>query len=435
MFVAIFSVILGMGAFALDQGLAYGKHGVAQGAADAASRAGAYGCLLDLSDNTSSNCGGTKATTGATKNANANLNANVILTNPNCPGSSGGSFPSVAAEIDKTSPSLFGRGLGVGNYTAKAITTTCVGTVTTVSANPSVSALPLPLMPIWFAGTSSSSGSDPNKSNCGAGSSNSATFAGRMCVVFTTDSHLQSAGTFYDGSAASVKCGPSSSGNIDNAISGGGLTTFKCTVPGSGVTGVSSTVTDYYGSSSWARSILDAFEGPLPASGEPCSGGWVILSAIQNVVQTLGGNTAKPAGATSGSADPVSTVYRQQNCASKRLVLVPLVNNTGSSTKTISGFAAVYIVGCSPSNKTASQMLSSGLNECDTGDTDRGSDDGGQCQNQSHGHCNDSGSERNTNVWGIVLRVYAAGDPVQQIGPIGNNGAGKAAALSMQTVK
>lgn len=426
LFVVIFSIILAMGAFAVDQGLAYGKHGVAQNNADSASRAGAYGCLLDLSDGTSSTCDGVKAMTGATSNASANLNASAIVTHPSCPESSGGSFPSLTAEIDKTSPSMFGKLFRIGDYTAKAIATTCVGAVSGIASTSSI-ASPIPLAPLWFA-QPGNSGSDPNRQNCGAGASANATFAGRLCVIFSTDAH-PSFGTFYE---LSGQCGPknfnngSHNGDIYAGISNG-LTTFACSTAGP-------TLTDYYGSSSWARSILDAFANRLPL-GEPCGGVSSVSGGIAAVMETLGGNPAKPTGASPpGIDDPASTIYRKQSCPSQRLVLVPLV--TGGGAKTVTGFAAVYVTGCTPANKTQSDMLTGGLNECDTGDTDRGSGDLGKCQHPGFGNsCNDSGSERNTKVWGIVLRVYLAGDSVQQIGPIGNNGVGKAAALAMQTMQ
>ncbi len=131
LWIAIFTVILGMGAFAIDQGLWLGKRRVSQKDADAAARAGALRYLADTSD-----------TAGAAAQARQWAIANLAVTsNPNtsftasssCTGKyiNGGApvagVPSIQVKIDRPAPALFSRVFGVAGIDAQAIAVACVG--------------------------------------------------------------------------------------------------------------------------------------------------------------------------------------------------------------------------------------------------------------------------------------------------------------------
>lgn len=128
----MFSIMLLMGAFAVDQGLWLAKRRNAQKDADAAARAGAMAYLTDMTDTAS-------AHTFAEENAESNL-ANVIDpdteffvddgTGNLCVDFEGGvmpGVPSVRAQINNPSGSLFARFLGIGIDDLGATATACVG--------------------------------------------------------------------------------------------------------------------------------------------------------------------------------------------------------------------------------------------------------------------------------------------------------------------
>ncbi len=443
---ALFTVVLFLGAMAVDQGLALGTRRVVQKDADAASRAGAIACISALS-------GGDPCTDGAiwpaaNGVATANLaksedvTAQAASTCPLPPPTDAmNDAPSAQVTVGRPSASLFSKAFGIDGFWAKATSTTCVGTASRIKPG-TIAPIPLWLSPAQAGcngnngdsgcgncgnegdngngenngcgpcGNSNNNGpAEPNCNNCGAGS-NSETFAGRECVIFSTE-HLSSSGTFYESSGT---CGPKSSSLIANAIQIS-LTTFDCKTADSNSTAGEDQVQDYFGNSSWKDGILDAFRSRMPGN-EPCGPTTNVRSGLRSVVAALGGAQADPAGA--GGNDPSSTVYQQRACTSPRLALVMLVSGSGG-TKTIQGFAAVYIEGCTPSDDNNGP---GSLNECGT--SDRGSNDGGP----SCGH----NCSTDTRVWGIVLRVYLAGSGVQDIGGIGHDAIGGAAALAIQTV-
>ncbi len=408
LFVAIFSVILMMGAFALDQGLAYGKHGLAQGNADSASRAGAYGCVVSMSvDGVSpSNACNSDAELEAQKNATENqVSAGDVKTGPSplggnnsCPGDNSNDFPSMTVEVDKTSPSLFSKLWRLGDFTAKSIATTCVGAVSEVRPTNSLDEIP-----VWFSDTYNSN--DPNDNYCGDPSRDDV--AGEPCVIYSTHGGaLDSAGLFTRGNGNST-CGPTNDGGVVAGIEGG-LTGYDCSV---GLRIDDESVND--------NSVLDAFENRLTGA-DTCSNSSLsrtAFSATMNAVGNLANDGPdfvldKSQYPTNADDDEDWTVYQQRGCASPRLVLVPLVDSTGSRHKRIVGFTALYILGCYPDSDGRSATTT--MNDCGT--NDRGSNDNGPCQHYDNHHPPRCTDDTDTEVRAGVVRIYLAGDSIQTIG-------------------
>lgn len=404
LFVALFTVLLAMGAFAIDQGLAYGKHGVAQNNADTASRAGARQCLVSLSGGTSaSNACGNSAEAAAEANATANLADGTDVTpagGADCQDTGVSNFPAMSVEVDRPSPALFSLFFGAGDFTARARATACIGEVSGLVQSNDIDGVPM-----WFT-----------QPSCGGGTS-----AGRMCNIYSSGSGVSWSGFFTRFFSSGSTCGPSSSGLVATRLQNGMTASEYPCAAGDALRNVSVS----------PGPVLNAFEGRLPASGEPCVSGWSRTDtsrAVQAVLTTVAGDAARPAGA--GGGDLSSTVYQQQDCNSERLVLVPLVSGSGS-TKTIRGFAGVYLVGCGRDDAGAPSRL----NDCDT--DFRGYRDGGPCRIRDHrGNCTD---DSRTRVWGIVVRMYLPGDNVQDLQGIVTTGStgwvGSVGALGLQTTR
>jgi len=409
LFTVVFSVVLAMGAFAIDQGLAYGKHGVAQSNADTASRAGARQCLLSLSAGASpANACDNSAELAAEANGAANL---VDAADVNSQGGSdcrdegSSDFPAITVDVSRTSSSLFLRsvfrlfGSDIGDFTATAQSTACVGKVSELLQPNTLDGVPM-----WFT-----------QPNCGGGP---------MCIIYSSGSAVSWSG-FFRRPSSGFTCGPNGAGQIPNRLQNGMTANeYPCSAPAAGTPG-----TPLQNASVSSGSVLNAFEGRLPSSGEPCVLGGSrtrIDLAVTAVLTTVSGGTAWPIGAVGSNP----TVYQQQDCTSNRLVLVPLVRPLGVN-RIILGFAGVYLVGCGRDDQGAPSQL----NDC--GANSRGYRDGGPCQQRDHrGNCTDNSRTR---VWGIVLRMYLPGDEVQDLQGIVTTGSsgwvGSVAALGLQTTR
>jgi hypothetical protein len=422
LFVAIFSVIMAMGAFAVDQGLAYGRHGLAQSNADTAARAGAYGCVESMSEGASvSSACNLDAEDAAEKNAIANLvDPNDLTTDGDneCLGVGNNDFPSMAAEVDKTSPSLFGGLLGIGEYTAKSRATACVGAVSGLRDGDT------PLIPVWFSDTRNSH--DQNDDYCGDPPDQLATSAGEPCVIFSTHGgSLDSAGLFTRGSG-NTTCGPTNDQGVVDGLAGG-LTGYQCAVN-----------QQLHDEGVSDDAVLDAFQARLDGADDCTGGSSNSQTAFGETMLGIGDEVADgpdfvfrdDSGSGPGDDDQDTTIYKKQSCDSPRLVLVPLVNSTSSSTKQIVGFTAIYILGCYRDDDGRDATTT--MNECHS--SDRGANDGGPCQHFDHGHCTDNSD---TEVRAGIVRMYLAGDSVTTIGRFGtgssNGWIGDNSGISIQT--
>ncbi len=173
--------------------------------------------------------------------------------------------------------------------------------------------------------------------------------------------------------------------------------------------------------------MLDAFGDNGAGNGrlqstDTCSNVLTKVTALRDTVTRADGDQASPQAI--GGPDNAFTVYQQQACTSPRLVLIPIVSGNGA-TRTIDGFTAVYITGCTDSGDDHGPGNT--MNDCT--DSNRGSND----RSGYHGsHDHHEGDD--TRVWGIVLRVYLAGSGVQDIGGIDHDNVGGASALGIQTV-
>jgi len=135
LFVVVFSVILAMGALALDQGFWLGRHRATQAAADASARAGAL--VYVTNTGASSGCAAGTPRLVAAANAEDNrIDVNVgacsgpqttFTASANCQGAA--DRPSVHADVGQELRAFFAGFFGIDEIDTRAEATACVGTV------------------------------------------------------------------------------------------------------------------------------------------------------------------------------------------------------------------------------------------------------------------------------------------------------------------
>jgi len=136
LFVALFTVVLILGAFAIDQGMWLGHRRVSQKDADVAARAGAMAYLNDPTDSASAQA---QAQSWAGNNGAPSGGITTTASTSGCTGPyvNGGQpiagVPWVQAVIDAPQPSLFGRAFGGTDIDISAGATACVGVPTSLS--------------------------------------------------------------------------------------------------------------------------------------------------------------------------------------------------------------------------------------------------------------------------------------------------------------
>lgn len=140
LFMFAFSLVLALGAFAIDQGFWYGRHTVSQKDADAAARAGAIAQLGDsykpckYADATASE-NGSALTFDLGCEQTPRLEDSYASTDCPASGISGPFRGSMTATVIQNTPSLFARFFGIDSINVGATSTACVGSVTKLRAD------------------------------------------------------------------------------------------------------------------------------------------------------------------------------------------------------------------------------------------------------------------------------------------------------------
>lgn len=128
LFVAMFTVVLAMAAFAIDQGFWFGRRRVAQHAADAAARSGAVAFLSTTNPLPLSPC--KQAVLTATQNGLSMTNFD-----PMDPDECEAPHECVTAQVQESASSLFAGAFGIDGIDVGAQATACAGTVLGVRAD------------------------------------------------------------------------------------------------------------------------------------------------------------------------------------------------------------------------------------------------------------------------------------------------------------
>jgi hypothetical protein len=351
LFVAIFSVVLALAAFSLDQGLWLGHRRVVQKDADTAARGGAYALTLDSTD-----------LVGAAQDAQTVALQNGVQSGaPQCGAGSGrcASFtgrpdctdynghpligvPSVEVKLTEPTRALFSGSFGIKSVDTGASATACVGSVNAIGpGNGQVIPNSLAYAPSGCAG---------NACGCFTSSGTTLNF-GQECEFELKHGSLldlPSTGFCEGGSgnphdvAAALQAGidfPFTCSVNPCPVDGTGA----CTSSGAGCGGGPHDDCVSYRNGALGVNDLDAFVNRL--ASDPCNppnstDGLTVFKAT--FARVDGQPVNGPPGL--GGSDPSGTLYVQQQCASPRVVINVI---TDTSQGAVKGFAVVFIVGCS----------------------------------------------------------------------------------------
>lgn len=367
LFVALFSVVLLLGAFAIDQGLWLNHRRIAQKDADAAARAGASAYLQSISDGeltpssatyataqaraidlSAANGAGTTVNTPPTFDPGCDASTTTTCARSDCPtqGATIDGAPSVEIAVPRPAPGLFVRALGGGDATdIGAKSTACVGSALAVSPS-EIEGIPLELRT-----------DDSASVNCFPGG---VIATGNQCAVKLDATGSTPRGLFIVPDATACD----GSGGGSNTVANGVVTgiNFTCDIYSSGGCTDTTCVNPLTGDV--GNNILTAFQDRL-ARTNTCSAD--NFPATFDYADGLPGPVLGPPGLGSpvntyvaGQTDPNNTVYQTKACFSPRTALVVLSDGSGEH---VTGFAAIYIVGCFQDT----DALTNALNNCSGG--------------------------------------------------------------------
>lgn len=336
LFVAVFSVILVLAAFAIDQGFWYGRRRIVQKDADLAARAGAMAFLHSLGDASAAE---SAATDAAVANGAEAGTVQAIANATRCADRAGNAInaPSVEVRLDTRARRLF-SGLKLVSddnspIEVQASSTACVGSLDTLRVS-RPQGLPIALV---------SSGS------CFSGGT---IRLGSECTVFRADSTMDK----VFGRPQSDRCeGSYSWSRLDNDIEDGIAST--CSTSGSGCSGASGDMhcldvheIDW----NWEYDeVMDALHDRLRSGGTYCESresGEPNRESFQNAFGNGDGAPGiapdppplREAGAPVAAPDHV---FVQNDCFNNpRIATLPITS--AADPRQVTGFATMYLTGC-----------------------------------------------------------------------------------------
>ncbi len=396
MFVGIFTVLLAMGAFVLNQGLFQDRRRIAQKDADAAARAGAAAYLSteSLSSQQSDAVQRARAmahANGATPGASEPLA--VEKTSADCPTLGGmiSGAPSVEVAIKRPAPTLFNSAwfsnlTGAGDNIG-ASSTACVGSVLTIGPD-TTAGRPLNL-PVEI--NTSDRQSKDNLNACFA--SDGTPRIGEQCVIIrdatTKEGYLHEAGSAGQCTGAIDSITPAIERGEDwtCTVNTGASCSDPFAVSTSCASPADTNPTDTL--TSWNRRLSGA-TFPSTCRSE----------AFADTFDYADGSVGPVSGPTGvGGSDPPVTVYVQKRCSNPRVGIVIVSDGNG---RPVRGFAAVYIVGCF--DPTA--PLTTETNTCSSG------------EGAGHHEGDEGNGGGQVEVRAVLLRLYMTSGAVGGIGPI-----------------
>ena len=370
LFVAVFSVILAMGAVALDQGFWLGRHRATQAAADAAARAGALAYVADTGASTG--CAAATPRRAAAANAKDNrIDVNVASCSgpqstfaaaSNCQGAA--NRPSVRAAVGQELRAFFAGAFGIDRIETTAEATACVGTILAMGIDHNRDDNITSGLPVYIR-----SDDTYNGRGCFSGG---APKIGQQCVIVRACERRggfplsQADDCTFGGQPVRSglfeipdddECeGNSSFSTILDYIEDRDMALF-CRVntsngcPGDEVCVVPISPAD--DAQEHAR-ILNAFHVRLENAPNSCNEFSELFKRVD------GGNVARP---WAGGGNPPTTVYyRDPDCDMQDAGRTGLIMLTDSSGARVRGFAVVYITGCF----TRGSSFTASENDCDS---------------------------------------------------------------------
>lgn len=414
LFVAMFTVILALVAFAVDQGFWFGRRRIAQSSADSAARAGAI-VYFGIDD-----ANPAPVLSPCKQAALAADDNGIDITNPPCGGDGDTAFIeddcpgipgalAVTANIDTTARTLFSGAFLPGSIKIGAESTACAGTVIAMRAYDD-DAGPQGI-PIVLAKGDSNDCVNPG----------GVLRVGYECVIWGS---LTGANNRLRWTAA-VDCGGSPDGGWDQIENG---VKWSCTVGDEvGVSEVDPL--DTVGQSNVLNGFKDRLArtttcvDPLEEPGNPAS-----FRDAFGRADGLFAVGAEPPMPFRAGVNPRNSIYVQNNCFDNpRVVIMPFTNNPaggGGGIERVDGFAIVYITGCYES----SSPLNEGVADPDKqGETNDCSVDTLAEPDVSYGAAFTDATE----VRGVPVRVFITRGDVGGLGDIADPNA----PLAIETVE
>ena len=342
LFVALFSVILAMGAFALDQGFWLSRHRQTQASADAAARAGALAWFAPVPAAGPAACdtaeraaaevaedNGFDVTLTGTGCTGPHSDTQIVSSS-NCPGV-GNDRRSMSVTLGQDLPSFFSGAFGIGGNDSSAGSVACVGTIRTFKPIDNGFEEYLPI----YIQTDDNTGSPPDRRPEPSCLDSSGDIRFNVdCVIVKAQAPLPVAtpppdfphrtGLFREPDDDECRA---SSGGFDTGWIEDGID-FTCRLHTSGSCNDSVCVrtTSFPTSASQHRSLIDAFEERLDDTPGSCEDFDEVFTRLQTT--------------------PSSSAVYAQRCASGRAAIIAIVAPGSGSERQVKGFAMAYIVGC-----------------------------------------------------------------------------------------
>lgn len=343
LFVVLFTVVLAFAAYAIDQGLWYGKRNLAQKSADLAARSAAIALFDDNEDPFDL----------AELVAEENGAEDIAVFGGDCPDESTG----VRVDVESPTRSLFSVFHGITGIEIGARSTACAGTTTAVDLLSPIQGMSILLR-----------ANDSGARSCFSGGN---LRLGRECVIYRSlDFNAQGNAERLIFRPNADDCrGPSA----PNDSSFDATVEFTCKrISGSScgggnpLRGIECVRTHNIDSVSAQRTVLGRIDARL--------GLGAVCTSFQDSLGNADGfadNAPLPQAIPGGSSSVTDHVYVQNGCFNNpRIAILPIVASGAGGTVGVTGLAAVYITGCydeaSPLNESLpSSQRESEMRTCD----------------------------------------------------------------------
>lgn len=333
LFVIMFTVLLAISAYAIDQGFWYGRATVHQRNADVIARSAAFAML-----------GAQNPVTQANNIAGDNQIDPVGVELVSCPGGASG----VRVTVERDAPSLFSRFFDIANISIAADSTACAGTSNMVELQES---------DFWQSGDDLERGLPfvlvRGVGDCFTGNN---LRIGQECTIWNRLAFdAPGPGNFErllwrtGGGGQCLGSQPPVRWRTDNAQE-----LFRCRAlpsnangcPGNSAQDALECVRTRFvpaTDDNWQEDIFEEIDDRLDQDVD-CAG--ADSYSFRQAFSTVDGADPAPPPISNASA---STVYVQDNCFNNpRVAILPIINSTGSdgTGRPVVGFAAVYLTGC-----------------------------------------------------------------------------------------
>ena len=348
LFVAFFTVILVVGAYAMDQGLWLARRSHVQGAADAAARSGAQAQLPGPSAGAPCDVAGDTADANLVPVAAPGSCASAA----NCAPlqSAGTGLPSTEVKLSQTTTALFSRAFGILGIDVQAKSTACYGSITELIESRAAQDVPVRRGMPFVLVNRTAGAANANANNCfdAAGQLR----LGRACTILgaidappTPAPGMPRTRAFWlsPGAASCRRPGSVPAGQVKQQTRDGNEFDCQTNTAGGACTGLNC-VRALSANTDVSNDLQNRLSRATNCDRGPDSASFQAAFGFAN------GRPAAALGpAPDLGTDPSATTYVQNDCFDNpRIVVLPIVGNisNGETDRAVLGFATVYLLGC-----------------------------------------------------------------------------------------